>query len=65
MTIHVTPQVNFDLFMSINLSLYPCFQSQPSCSYASFETNSSSASIGLICQVFEAPNCIMHGLILF
>ena len=25
MTIHVTPQVDFDLFMSINLSLYPCF----------------------------------------
>jgi len=29
---------------------------QPSCSYASFETNSSFASIGLICQVLEIFN---------
>lgn len=29
---------------------------QPSCSYASFETNSSSASLGLICQVLEIFN---------
>jgi len=29
---------------------------QPSCSYASFETNSSSASVGLICQVLEIFN---------
>ena len=48
-----------------NLSLHLCSQSQPSCSYASFETNSSSASLGLICQVFQAPEFnLQYGLIL-
>merc|ERR1712222_171244 len=37
---------------------------QPSCSFASFETNSSSASISLIRQVFRTPNCNMGSIIL-
>ena len=59
MTIHVTPQVHFAVFHPASL-----LQSQPSCSYASFETNSSSASISLIRQVFRAPNCNMGSIIL-
>ena len=49
-TIHVTPQVQIDSSQS-HLSLFQK-SIQPSCSYASFETNSLSASIQLICQVY-------------
>jgi len=59
MTIHVTPQVHFAVFHPASL-----LQSQPSCSFASFETNSSSASISLIRQVFRTPNCNMGSIIL-
>jgi len=53
-TIHVTPQVQIDSSQS-HLSLFQK-SIQPSCSYASFETNSLSASIQLIRQVLEIFN---------
>ena len=50
-TVHVTPQV------LVHQSLLFTFQSQPSCSYASFETNSCFSSIELVCQVFCFSAC--------
>lgn len=50
-TIHVTPQVQIDSSQS-HLSLFQK-SIQPSCSYASFETNSLSASTQLIRQVYK------------